>query len=134
MISIQGLRDDLKSISEKLSDLTKTISLSTLAMSWLLLIGGKDSPVLPQPADKFLLIVIGCVSLLSLVAGYFQYIFAYASSKAVHDMAEKAGEKDTVFDEESVLYKMRTWMFWTKQFLAGLAVMLLLTVLMMAMF
>jgi hypothetical protein len=134
MIDIKGLRDDLKSISEKLSDLTKTISLSTLAMSWLLLIGGKDSPVLPQPADKFLLIVIGCVSLLSLVTGYLQYLFAYASSKTVHDIAERAGKKFTEYDTESVLYKMRTWMFWTKQGLAGLAVLLLLAVLMMAMF
>jgi hypothetical protein len=134
MIKIDAIRDDLKSISEKLSDLTKTISLSALAMSWLLLIGGKDSPVLPQPADKFLLMIVGCVSLLSLVAGYLQYIFAYASSKAVHDIAERDGKTVTEYDPESVLYKMRTWMFWTKQVLAGLAVMLLLAVLMMAMF
>ena len=132
MIKIEDVRADLKSISEKLSDLTKTISLSTLAMSWLLLIGGKDSPVLPQSPDKFLLIFTGCVSLLSLVAGYLQYIFAYASSKAVQDQAEASGKKATEYDPTSILYKLRTSMFWTKQALAGLAVLLLFSTIFMA--
>jgi hypothetical protein len=132
MIKIEDVRADLKSISEKLSDLTKTIALSTLAMSWLLLIGGKESPVLPHPADKALLIITGCVSLLSLVAGYLQYIFSYASSKAVHDLAEENDKNVTEYDPGSTLYKLRAWMFWIKQALAGLAVMLLFSTLFMA--
>jgi hypothetical protein len=101
-------------------------------MSWLLLIGGKESPALPHPADRSLLIIIGGVSLLSLVAGYLQYVFSYASSKAVHDLAEKNEESVTEFDPESTLYKLRSWMFWIKQALAGLAVMLLFSTLFMA--
>jgi hypothetical protein len=131
-IDITGLRTELKSISEKVSDLAKTIALSTLAMSWLLLIGGKDSPSLPQPPDKIVLVFTIICSVLSLVAAYFQYVFAYASSKTVHDEAERLQKNITSYNPKSVLFKLRTWMFWAKQGLAGLSVMLLFSVLLMA--
>jgi hypothetical protein len=129
MIDIDDVREDLKSISEKLSELTKTISLSTLAMSWLLLIGGRESPVLPHPPNRYLLIFTGCISLLSLVIGYLQYVFAYGSSKATHDLAEARAQTATEYDSASLLYKLRAWMFWAKQGVAGVAVMLLFSAL-----
>ncbi len=131
-INLEGVRADLKSISEKISELTKTIALSTLAMSWLLLIGGKDSPSLPQAPDKILLVFTIIVSVLSLVTAYLQYVFAYASSKIVHDLAEDDQKSTTSYDQNSALHKLRKCMFWIKQAFAGLAVMLFFAVLLMA--
>ncbi|WP_343542212.1 hypothetical protein [Stenotrophomonas pavanii] len=126
MSTLNDARADLKSVSEKISELSKTIALSVIGLCWVLLLGGKDAPALPNQVDTYLIAFSIIASLLSLVAGYFQYLFAYASSKAAHDAAESAGSDSVTFDSKSILYRMRTWLFYLKQFLAGISVVLLI--------
>jgi len=126
MIAINEVRADLKSSSEKISELSKTIALSVIGLCWVLLLGGKDAPPLPTQVDTHLLAFSIIASLLSLVTGYLQYVFAYASSKAAHDAAESGKSESVTFDTESFLYRMRAWLFYLKQFLAGIAVILLI--------
>ncbi|QCW25921.1 hypothetical protein FE772_09845 [Lysobacter enzymogenes] len=125
MIALADLRADLKSCSEKISDLAKTIALSVLATAWVLFLGGKDAPIFPVAIDKTLLFLCGLISISSLIVGYFQFVFGYASAKDVHDKAEAAGLKETEFRTESVFYRLRGWCFWLKQVLVGLSVLIL---------
>ncbi len=133
MIKIEDLRADLKSLSEKISDLSKTISLSVIALCWVMLLGGKDAPTLPFPVNRYLLIFAVISALLSLVLGYLQFVAGYACTQAIHDIAEEQKKNEATFDKKSVLYRARTWLFWLKQLLACLSVSLLLVAVVSAM-
>ena len=125
MPTIEKIVQDLDDTSSKIGEITRTISLSALALVWLFIAGGDDSPSLPIKPGNELLLLSGAFALLSLLADYFQYVVGYANSKDVLTVAEAAEAKSAKYNTDSFLYKLRTFFFWSKQVLALVSLVLL---------
>ncbi len=122
LVSIEKITEELQFISNRISEQTRTISLSVLAITWLFLAGRNDAPVLPSMPNKSWLFVGGSLALAALLIDYFQYLFAYINSDQVRRKAEKANKKKTAYNYVSFLYILRIIAFWLKQILALAAV------------
>ncbi len=121
-VEIKEIYAELKSVSDRISTQVRTVALSVLALTWLFLVGGKNSPVLPSQPDRNSLVYIGMISLATLVADYLQYFFGYLSTNAVRKGAESVSAKTAEYDYTDTRYRLRVWLFWTKQFLLIVAV------------
>ncbi len=122
---ITEIYEDLNFLSDRISNQTRTIALSVLAIAWLFLIGGKDAPVLPSSPNRTLLLLAGAGSLLSLVVDYFQYVFGYFDADNVRKRAEKSKTKTGDYNYDACLYRLRTMLFWVKQIFAIAALVML---------
>lgn len=116
MSNLDSILQDLDDTSARIGEITRTISLSVLALVWLFIAGGNGSPVLPVKPSSGLLLLSGLLALLSLLSDYFQYVAGYANTKDVLSVAEAADDAEKVlYNDKSVLYRLRTFFFWTKQ-------------------
>ena len=126
MPSVEKICEDLEVLSGKISDLTRTISLSVLALVWLFIAGGDDAPTLRLSPNGGLLLLSGLFVLLSLLSDYLQFVFGYANSKEVLSVAEAAETRQAKYNTTSVLYRARSLLFWLKQLFALTALVVLL--------
>jgi hypothetical protein len=126
MPTVDKICEDLEFLSGKISDLTRTISLSVLALVWLFIAGGNDAPTLGASPNHGLLLLAGLCVLLSLLADYLQFVFGYASSKEVLAMAEASDSRQAKYPKTSTLYRARSFLFWLKQLFALAALVVLL--------
>jgi hypothetical protein len=118
MASIELIRGDLDSMSERISESSRTISLGVLALVWLFIAGGDETPILSITPSQALLMVSGALVLLSLLSDYLQYFFGYLNSKDVLAEAEASTEKEAKYQTDSKLYQARALAFWLKQVLS----------------
>lgn len=125
MASASDIRDGLKSLSSRISETTRTISLGVLAMVWLFLAGGGDKPALSAEPDRQLLILSGFFVLLSLLSDYLQYLCGYWHTRDVFTEAENSALKVAQYQPASFLYRARDAAFWLKQFCAIAALLAL---------
>lgn len=125
MPTVDKIVEDLHATSDKLSEVTRTISLSVLALVWLFIAGGDESPTLPNSPNQTLLFVAGLLVLLSLLADYLQSVVGYQSSKDTLALAESSKERSAQYDPKSTLYRLRIAFFWMKQALALSALVVL---------
>ena len=126
MPSVEKICEDLEVLSGKISDLTRTISLSVLALVWLFIAGGDDAPILRSSPNGDLLLMSGLFVLLSLLSDYLQFVFGYANSKEVLSVAEASEARQAKYNSKSVLYRARSLLFWLKQLFALSALVVLL--------
>lgn len=126
MASVDKICEDLEYLSGKISDLTRTISLSVLALVWLFIAGGANAPALRAAPSHGLLLLSGLFVLLSLLSDYLQFIAGYANSKKVLGVAEASTDQQATYDPTSALYRVRSWLFWVKQLFALASLVLLL--------
>jgi hypothetical protein len=106
---------DLDFLSDRISNQSRTVALSVLAIVWLFGIGGKDTPILPTAPDKNLLLVAGGCCLLALFVDYLQYVTGYFTTTNVLAKGEKHGLTDLKYDYHAFTYRLRAWFFWLKQ-------------------
>ena len=126
MASVDKIREDLDYLSGKISDLTRTISLSVLALVWLFIAGGASTPTLRVAPSHHLLLLSGFFVLLSLLTDYLQFVAGYINSKEILGVAEASEGKDATYNPTSVLYRARSSLFWIKQLLALASLVVLL--------
>lgn len=126
MPSVEKICEDLEFLSGKIGDLTRTISLSVLALVWLFIAGGQNTPVLTSSPNLGLLLLAGLLVLLSLLSDYLQFVAGYANSKEVLDVAEQTDGKQAQYNPKSFLYRARTYLFWVKQLFAITSLVVLL--------
>ena len=121
MATEKEILEDLKAVSTLISTQVRTISVSILALAWLLIVGGSNAPILPKPPDKSHLLwtILLCVS--SMLADYFQYLAGYLSARRAH--SEGSGNNYS-FNKAWPSYRLRTFFFVLKQLLLGSAVIL----------
>lgn len=129
----EGLKtvlDDLDFATNRIGEQTRTIALGVLAVAWLFLAGGRESPALAPPPDVSLLLAAGGLAVSSLLTDYFQYLFAYFGSQAVLERAEAAPDDKPAYEYSSFTHRARRFFFWAKQLLclAGAAVLFLAVV------
>src|SRR6266853_549781 len=115
MASKKDVLDDLDFSSDRISTQVRTIGLSVIAVAWLFLVGGKDTPVLRVLPSHTLLLVAGGLSLLALLFDYFQYVAGYVNNKQVLASGERENSDDFKYDYASFMWKFRTKCFWLKQ-------------------
>ena len=118
MPSVEKICEDLEVLSGKIGDLTRTISLSVLALVWLFIAGGDNTPVLASQPNMTLLLISATFVLLSLLSDYFQFVAGYANSKEVLEVAEKTESRSAKYNDRSFLYRARSFLFWLKQIFA----------------
>ena len=126
---LAGVKADLTSTSAQISTQVRTLMLGVLAFVWLFLSGAKDIPttmVAAMPKTCFLAISIIAIS--SLLADLLQYVAGYFCSKGVLKEAERTGA-DPSWNDASLLYRARNWLYSLKLLLALLAVVTLLALL-----
>jgi len=129
MPSKEKIIEDLANNSTKIGELTRTISLSVLALVWLFIAGGDGTPVLPAAPNINLLILSGLLALLSITSEYFQSVVGYINSKRVLAIAEASESKDAKYNDKSFLYRSRNKLFWLKQvFAMGSLVVLFISI------
>lgn len=122
MATEKDILEDLKAVTTQISNLVRTVGLAIIAFVWLLVVGGKDAPVLPNPLDRNGLILAGLLALLAMGADYLQYLAGYRSSKRAH----ASGRNGTYeYNKTWLSYRLRVWFFTIKQILLILAFVLL---------
>jgi hypothetical protein len=126
MASVEKICADLEYLSGKISDLTRTISLSVLALVWLFIAGGANAPVLHTAPSHGLLLLSGLFVLLSLLSDYLQFVAGYANSKKVLGVAEASKDQQATYNPAAALYRLRSSLFWVKQLFAVASLVVLL--------
>jgi hypothetical protein len=126
MASVEKISEDLQYLSGKISDLTRTISLSVLALVWLFIAGGSNAPTLHTAPSHGLLLLSGLLVLLALLSDYLQFVAGYAYSKEVLGTAEASVDRQASYSPNSFLYRVRTSLFWVKQIFALASLIVLL--------
>lgn len=131
---IAGVKADLTGTSTQISSQVRSLVLGVLAFVWLFLSGGKDIPasmVAAMPKEQ--LVAVAMLAIIALVVDLLQYVLGFVYSKAVLNSAEASGSSPA-FDTSALLYRARTFAFWSKQAAAVAAVGWLLLLLGKAVF
>jgi hypothetical protein len=126
--------EELRFLSDRLSDSVRTVAWSVLGLVWLFLTGGESSPVLPVAPNKGMLLTSGALALAALVLDYLQYLFGYLTAEQVLKEAEGSAETNAQYDPGGELYRIRTFVFWLKQVVMGLALGALCVAVLQALF
>lgn len=126
MASHKDVLDRQKEVSDKISAQTRTLAVSILAISWVLVVPGKEGALFLHPPNPMWLIVAGTLSLLALSFDFFQYVFSYRTVQETlgkpQDATSEDGEegknkreKTYTYDYKSTNYKAQNFFFEYKQ-------------------
>lgn len=126
MATLSKIQEDLDCMSARISEITRTMSISVLALVWLFIAGGNDAPAFAQAPSQELLLIAALFVLLSLLSDYLQFVAGYANSKEVFAVAESTANKEAQYNKRSFLYRTRSLLFWLKQAFAVLSLFVLL--------
>jgi hypothetical protein len=119
MATQKEVLDRQKEVSERLSGLVRTLSVSILAIDWLLLVPGKDGQQsLPYSIHRWVFFATGAFALLALTLDFFQYRASYlAVRKALANPAKisRRGRKTYAYDYDDAYYRRMFAFFRGKQ-------------------
>ena len=124
-VPIKDLYEELQFVSDRISTQVRTIALSILAFSWLILAGSKDAAAITQRFDPWMAILTGVLAFAALIFDYLQYFFGYLNADATRSKAEKKNQQEIEYDYSDARYVLRIVMFWLKQAAIVAAVCLL---------
>lgn len=122
MPSLQEIRADLRTSSDRMSAQVRTITLGLLIVSWGLLIGESTLSKEISAESRTSLLLVGLMAILTMVLDFLQYVFAYWDSNRLHGEAEQSGKTEAKYNKNSWSYKLRMGLFWAKQILVVLTV------------
>ena len=122
MPSLQEIRADLRTSSDRMSAQVRTITLGLLIVSWGLLIGESTLSKEISAESRTSLLLVGLMAVLTMVLDFLQYVFAYWDSNRLHGEAEQSGKTEAKYNKNSWSYKLRMGLFWAKQILVVLTV------------
>lgn len=106
---------DLDAVTDKISTQVRTITVGTLAMTWLFLSHDKSAPSLSATTHVVQLMCIATLCVLTLLEDLLQYQAGYFSSRNTQLAAERTGEAETSYKSNSFSYRARIFFFWAKQ-------------------
>ncbi len=128
MSTVKEVLDRQKEVTDRISSQVRTLALSFLAVIWLFLIPGQDTPVLPHPLNNGLLMGAGATALLAMVIDFGHYVAAYLSVQhTLNSIPEGQDVEKFTFEYDYSLFRYRAqyWCFWGKQLLVAVSFILL---------
>jgi len=113
---LKEIAKELEFISDKLSTQVRTVALGLLAITWAILVG--DSTFLRKLSEGLgkSLLLIAVLSIFVLLVDFIQYVIGYIYVHKTLKAAERQDLTEIDYDPESSLYRFRSILFWTKQF------------------
>lgn len=116
MPEIKEIIEELRFISDRLSTQVRMVALGLLAITWTILVG--ESAFLRKLSEEVgrRLLLIAVLSIFVLLVDFLQYVIGYTYVNRTLRRAEAQGLKEIDFDPDSLLFKSRSILFWTKQF------------------
>ena len=116
MPDLKEIAKELEFISDKLSTQVRTVALGLLAITWAILVG--DSTFLRKLSEGLgkSLLLIAVLSIFVLLVDFIQYVIGYIYVHKTLKAAERQDLTEIDYDPESSLYRFRSILFWTKQF------------------
>ena len=116
MPEIKEIIEELRFISDRLSTQVRMVALGLLAITWTILVG--ESAFLRKLSEGLgkSLLLISVLSVFVLLVDFLQYVISYIYVNKTLKAAEAKGLTKTDFDPDSWLFKSRSILFWTKQF------------------
>jgi len=124
MATLKETYTELQFLSDRISTQVRWLAAGVIALVWMFLAGGKNSPSLPLPPNRDVLLTAAWLAIVALLLDYMHYIFGYASTMLSLKKVEDAGGKEVTYDYTSRMYRMRVFFFWAKQIVAVSAVVL----------
>jgi len=123
---LKEITKELEFISDKLSTQVRTVAIGLLAITWAILVG--DSSFLRKLSEGLgkRLLLIGVLSIFVLLVDFVQYMVGYIYVDKTLKAAEAKDLTETDYDPHSPLYQFRSILFWTKQFVLILTLVLFL--------
>ena len=131
-LPIQRVYDDLDFVTDRISTQVRTIALGVLALAWLFLAGGKETPALGLQQSVRSLLGVAALAVGALLCDYLQYVAGYLAANSVRQRAETAKKATALYNYRDVRYGLRKVLFWLKQGLAAAATVWMLSLLMRA--
>src|SRR5690348_15428715 len=108
MASKKDVQNDVDFSSDRISQQVRTVSISIIALVWVLAVVGKENPAALLPYKKVLL-GAGGLCLLALVADYLQYLMGYFTSKSVLRSGEREGKTEFTYNYHAPTYRLRAF-------------------------
>jgi hypothetical protein len=120
---------ELEKVTDRISTRVQTTAVGVLALTWGLLVG--DSSVAKSVSAELRsnLLLVGAAAVFVLFLDFLQYFAGYISTKKVYDEMEKKDVDVGKYDYDSLAFRLRTCLFWAKQFALMITVIVLLIVL-----
>lgn len=114
-IDYKGVNERLEKVSDRISAQVRTLGLGILAFSWGLLVG--QSTVANEVAQvlRWHLLVIGALTILSLLLDFLQYVSGYVAANTVRRTMERQQVAWGQFSYTSVPYRVQIFCFVAKQ-------------------
>jgi hypothetical protein len=125
MTTLKETYEELQFLSDRISTQVRWLAAGVIALVWMFLAGGKDSPSLPFPPNHEVLVTAAGLAIMALLLDYIQYFFGYKLTMRSLKKVEDTGGENVTYDYTSCLYRMRVFFFWVKQIVAVSAVVLL---------
>ena len=126
MATKKDLIDELNFLTDLISNRVRTISVGVLAFCWLFILQNISGQVSIISSKQLMIPVF--LTIFSLVADLAQYWFGYYTTRSLLRQSEKENKDDIAYDYRSIIYIMRSIMFYAKQFLMALATIWLLVI------
>ncbi len=129
MPDLKGFQDDLDFTADRLSTQVRAISLGLLGVTWAILIG--ESTLFRHISEGIgqWLFRVGALSILALLCDFLQYAFGYIYTDKLRRILEAKKLKELDFNYRHPLWLLRRSMFWLKQAIVIIAVVLFICVL-----
>jgi TRAP-type C4-dicarboxylate transport system permease small subunit len=112
---IKEIAAELQFISDRLSTQIRTVGLGLLAISWTVLVG--DSEFLRKLSDRLgrSLLIVSTLCVFVLFIDFLQYVVGYIYAHRTLVKAEAKDLKVIEYERDNLLFKSRSFLFWSKQ-------------------
>jgi hypothetical protein len=134
MASKQDILKEKEFLSDRISTQVRTVALGLLGITWGLLIGKSDAAVEIASSIGKHLMAIGGIAILTMFLDFLQYLFGYWYTDNLIKEMEKANEEEGKYRYSDLRYRLRTFMFCSKQISLIIGVMWLFVVLFIYLF
>jgi hypothetical protein len=121
--------EELQFLSDKLSAQARTVAFGLLAITWTILVG--ESAFLRKLSEGLgkRLLLVAVLSIFVLFVDFLQYVVGYIYVNKTLKAAEAEDLTEADYDPDSWLRRLRTVLFWTKQFVLVVTLVVFLAVL-----
>src|SRR6266480_2081760 len=114
-LSLQQLREELNTYSDRISTQLRTVNLGVLGLAWLLLLKKDELATLASTISEEAVFGIALCCIVALLVDLSQYLLAEWVTDEAFDRAEKSETKTTTYDAESIAYRAQLWCYHLKK-------------------